>query len=140
MISLKDIFKKYGKATTTNFQLLKWGKELGIKDFNVVMRNEIGNGNCKNIICNLHTSEQKGIHWSCYHRKAQTIIFFDSYGYKPTPEIIKKYPNHKIEQSYYKMQKDNETFCGQLCLYILANIDKMDYYDLLFELNKELTS
>ena len=52
-----DFTKKYGVDTTTNFQLIKWAKELNIKHFYCLMRDEIKvlkNKKQYYCICNLH--------------------------------------------------------------------------------------
>ncbi len=41
MLSIKEFLDRYGEDTTTNFQLLHYAKELGIKPFKVIMRNEL---------------------------------------------------------------------------------------------------
>jgi hypothetical protein len=38
---IKQFLEKYGTDTTTNFQLLRWAKELGIKPFKILIRNEL---------------------------------------------------------------------------------------------------
>ena len=40
-MKLKEFLDKYGTNTTSNFQLLHWGKQLKLKNFCVVMKDEI---------------------------------------------------------------------------------------------------
>ena len=40
-MKLKEFLDKYGTNTTSNFQLLHWSKQLKLKNFRVVMKNEI---------------------------------------------------------------------------------------------------
>lgn len=125
---MEKFFKKFGVNTTTNFQLLKWAKELGIPNFHVVMRDEIKNLPNGEIytICNLHKKEQSGVHWSCFHRTENgENYYFDSYGLEPTKEvenILKPFT-----YSNYKLQND-EKFCGVLCLYVLFRLSQGDNF------------
>ena len=85
--SFKDFVKEYGSDTTTNFELISIAKELGIPNFYVLMRDELSQLNELmkenkeiNLICNLHTQKQKGIHWSCSKFSEDKVYWFDSYG------------------------------------------------------------
>ena len=40
-MNLKSFLEKYGTETSNNFQLLHWAKQLKIKNFHVLMRDEI---------------------------------------------------------------------------------------------------
>ena len=40
-MNLKSFLDKYGTETSNNFQLLHWAKQLKIKNFHVLMRDEI---------------------------------------------------------------------------------------------------
>ena len=41
VMNIKEFLNRYGVDTTTNFQLLHWAKQLGLKNFHVLMRDEI---------------------------------------------------------------------------------------------------
>ena len=41
MSNINDFWKQYGKQTTTNFDLNKIANQLGIKNFHLLMRNEL---------------------------------------------------------------------------------------------------
>lgn len=133
MNGIKSFFDKFGTDTTTNFQLIKWGKELNIPNLKVIMRDEIEDSNGNYIICNLHEKKQKGIHWFCFTEN----IFFDSYGLPPPKEIIKKL---KIPYVYSTFQiQNNEKFCGQLCLYVLYHLSKgFKFEDIILNLHEQI--
>ena len=68
---MTDFLKQYGKQTTTNFDLKKIANQLGIKNFHILMRNELllmKDVPEVNFVTNLHTSDQKGVHWSAGQR------------------------------------------------------------------------
>ena len=127
-MTFKDFTDIYGTNTTTNFQLIKYAKELKIPNFYCLMRdelNEIKTDNF-NVIINLHKSNQKGAHWSCFTPN----YFFDSYGLPPTKEV-KDFLKHGevyktrgyAEFSTFQLQKFNENNCGQFCLYVLDRLN-----------------
>ena len=62
--NITDFLHKYGTDTTNNFQLLNWGKQLKIKNFHVLMKDEIKEikptKKPLNIITNNNTSKQDG--------------------------------------------------------------------------------
>ena len=41
MLTLDEFIDRFGDDTTTNFQLIKWAEELGIKKFQYLMRDEL---------------------------------------------------------------------------------------------------
>ena len=71
-MNLKSFLDKYGTETSNNFQLLHWTKQLKIKNFHVLMRDEIketASINFKkplNIVTNNNTSDENGSHWSAF--------------------------------------------------------------------------
>ena len=78
MLSWQDFQKKFGTKTTSNIDLYKFAKILKIKNFHVIMNDELGTlfqssaqntikkKNPLNVITNLHSSNQPGIHWNCF--------------------------------------------------------------------------
>ena len=111
LYTIKDFFKKFGTDTTTNFQLISWGKELRIPNLYIVMRNEIKElpeNEDINVIYNLHLKEQRGIHWSCFSRKVNMSFHFDSYGLEPTKEVENILTKPFI-YSTHKLQDDQST-------------------------------
>ncbi len=156
-MDLKIFLQKYGKNTSTNFQLIQWAKELNIPNFHVLMKDEVKDLEVKlnmnssdfvtstslnNIICNLDTSKEKGIHWSCFQVGDRFLYFFDSFSLPPTDEIKEKFSGKEIIQNYFVIQKPGEKHCGQLCLFVLywLNLGKKDYsfQDILVDLYAEI--
>jgi hypothetical protein len=40
-LTIQEFLNKYGTDSTSNFDLMRWAKELNIKPFKVLMRNEL---------------------------------------------------------------------------------------------------
>ena len=146
---LTEFLKLYGKQTTTNFDLKKIANQLGIKNFHVLMRDELRLLKDKptvNFVTNLHTSDQKGVHWSAGQRNKNGSNFyfdrpeaenywFDSYGLPPTNEV-KEILGNGIYNTF-QIQKPGTTYCGQLCLYVFFKLQKgVPFLDIMLELNK----
>ena len=134
-MDLPEFLDKYGSDATSNFDLLRWSKQLGIPNFKVLMRNEL----CKlkktkknYVICNYQTTSQKGIHWVALFRKDnEENYYFDSYGLQPFKEAIDFLGPHYI-YSTFKIQKPIQKCCGQLSLYCLKN--GKNYYDTVLDM------
>ena len=90
-MKLKDFFDKYGTDATTNFELMNIAKNLGIKNFYYVMRDEVKdlpkNKKPLNVMTNIHTSKENGVHHFSFYVSDKAKYFFDSYGLKPTKEV-----------------------------------------------------
>jgi hypothetical protein len=141
--SLEEFFKKFGKNTTSNFQLMKFGKELKIPNLKVLMRDELGEVNFKNdranVIVNLHKSNERGVHWSAIYINKDKRYFFDSYALPPTDEV-KKFMKHG-EFSEFELQRYNDKYCGQLCLLVLDKLNKGDdFHEIILTLKNEFDS
>lgn len=134
---IKNFLDKYGTRTTSNFDLLRWGSQLGIKPFKVLMRNELSKlvkAQEKNknvfIICNYQTTNDNGTHWVAMYDQ----FYFDSYGLQPFPEAV-NYIQDGI-YSTFRIQPEGTQMCGQLCLYVLYKLHQGDnFYDTILELN-----
>ena len=57
-MKLKEFLDKYGTNTTSNFQLLHWGKQLKLKNFRVVMKDEIKDIDSSKPVLNLITNSR----------------------------------------------------------------------------------
>ena len=127
-MDFKEFINKYGTDTTSNFQLIKWAKELNIKPFYYCMRDEIiptlKTKKSYFTIVNIHTSKERGIHHSAlYKNSLGKLFFFDSYGLPPTEEIINLQKNYNpILYSEFQIQEPNTKWCGQLSLWVLYQI------------------
>ena len=142
-MNLNIFFNKYGKNTTTNFELEHYAKELNISNFYCLMRNELKDLKIltpMNIIINLHTSNQRGVHWSCiFIKDKDNAYFFDSYGLDPTKEVIEFLKPIKNRMcSTFKLQNENDSYCGILSLYVLYKLNNTNFYNLIFSIKKEL--
>ena len=56
MLTINDFFKRYGTSTSTNFQLMHWAKQLKIKNFQILMRDELKNININYLPINIITN------------------------------------------------------------------------------------
>jgi len=144
MLSIKEFLDRYGEDTTSNFQLLHYAKELGIKPFKVIMRNELYKlkKTKKNyIICNYHTTEEPGIHWVAIYKDTNKDLgyYFNSYGKQPFKEAIDFLNVKNRFYSSFKIQSDGMKLCGQLSLYVLYRLSKgYDFFDIILDLNKTI--
>ena len=129
-MNIKEFLNHYGVNTTNNFQLLHWAKQLKIKNFHVLMRDEIKDFNLKklplNLIVNIDPKKEGGVHWSCFHiAKDGKKYWFDSYGLPPLKEIIDKFKS-PILAADFQIQDFGMKYCGQLALYILYKLSNKD--------------
>src|SRR5678815_4901063 len=108
----------------TNFELIDAAKKLNINNFRgVFLRDELPK-KPRAIECgmlNLDDSNGKGLHWTCWIKRAKDKIYFDSYGLAPPTELV-KYLKSPVYYNSERIQPDNEVFCGHLCLYVLKKI------------------
>ena len=155
-LTIQEFLDKYGTDSTSNFDLIRWAKELDIKPFKVLMRNELkglrkssGDNKRNYFICNYQSSEDGGTHWVCFtsvkHSNdiTQQSFYFDSYGIQPFPEAKDFLKNSVVNStnsavySTFRIQPDGSKMCGQLCLYVLYKLSKgEDFYDTILELNE----
>ena len=119
----------------TNFDLMKFAKELKIEDFRgVFMRDslpkQVNTRECG--IVNFNTSKEPGTHWVCYFKDGNTRIYFNSFG-QITLEEIQKYLKTKREYESEKgviqrntdiVQRINTHVCGHLCLFVLTSLTR----------------
>ena len=143
MTNINEFLKRFGSQTTTNFDLLKIGEDLALQEFEVCMRDELRSidplkaKGVLNVITNLHTSGQKGVHWSACRININDNYFFDSYGLPPTNEV-KEILGNGIYNTF-QIQKPGTSHCGQLCLYVLYKLQKgVPFLDIMLELHQEL--
>ena len=136
--NFSNFSSRYGESKTTNFQLIKWAKELRIKPFYYCMRDEIiptlKNKTKYYAIVNIHTSQQRGVHHSALYQNNEQMYFFDSYGLDPTKEIIDLKTSEANQTtlplicSTFQIQQLGETNCGQLSLYVLYKLSKGEQF------------
>ena len=98
-----------------------------------------------NVITNLHSSNQPGVHWNCFYinndrgeqssrKPSASKYFFDSYGLPPTKEV-ENFLGKGTTYSTFKIQENNTSYCGQLALYILylLNFSNLSYEEIVLE-------
>ncbi len=126
--SLDTFMKQYKlqNRATSNKKISEVINKLGIKDFNIYMRDD--KLTTKQGIINLHP--KKGTHWVCYLRGNSGDpkgLYFDSYGHR-APKSVENQLKPYI-YSTYKIQGGRDSRCASYCLYVLylINIEKMDF-------------
>lgn len=148
---IKKFMDMYGMNTTTNFDLLRWGKQLGITELKVLMKNELRRTILKNklplyVICNYQSTKDNGSHWVAMVVTNSSSFYFDSYGIQPFPEAVEflvgGVKDNEVNgvnagvYSTFRIQPDNTKMCGQLCLYLLYKMSQgHNFYDIVLELN-----
>lgn len=79
-------------------------------------------------ILNLDTSDNNGTHWTCWIKKGELILYFDSYGLSPPLEMIDYFKKDKSYKGMYYsnmiIQPDNTVICGHLCVFIINSKPK----------------
>jgi hypothetical protein len=143
-MNIHEFLDRFGVDSTTNFQLIKWSKDLKIPKLYCIMRNELNKLKklkLKNkplyIICNYQTSNESGSHWIAMYRGNSVNFYFDSYGIELFPEA-KEFLEECVF-STLKIQKEGQKMCGQLSLFVLYKLSKgCDFYDTVLELSAKL--
>ena len=98
-----DVFRTFiPNKVLTNFDLIEYAKKLKIPKFRGVFMSDTlprkpHKEECG--IVNLNTSKEKGSHWTCYYKKGNLRIYFDSFGQITRIEI----------QNYLKSGKEIHT-------------------------------
>ena len=137
--SIKYFLDKYGTDSTTNFQLLRYARELKIPNFHCIMRNEFRVlKKLKRlpifIVCNYQTTDENGTHWIAMYKDNKNTFYFDSYGVGLFNEA-KAFLVHGV-YSTFQIQPDGTKMCGILCLFVLYSLHNgRDFFDIVLELN-----
>ena len=131
--------------TLSNFDIINYAKQLGIKNFRgvymrdtlpkIIKTNESG-------IVNLEPESENGSHWICYFKKAKESYYFDSYGLDPCNELktyLKGKRLNPVVCSTFEIQKFNTMICGQLSIYVLYYLERGEkFIDILLKLMSEI--
>ena len=139
MLTLEQFLYKFGEDTTSNFDLLRWAKQLGIKNFHYAMRDEMKNlKKIKKmpifIIANYETSKEDGSHHIALYKDIDCEYYFNSFGTQPFKEAIDFLGPHYV-YSTFQIQKMTQKCCGQLSLYFLYCLHNgRDYYDIVLNM------
>ena len=120
---------KFINKPLSNFDLLNWVKQLGIKHFRGVysrdalptkiLTNEVG-------IINLDSEIGSGTHWVAYRNGKNVAEYFDSFGLI-MPSEIQKYLSTSGKQIFHsgdEIQERDSVLCGYWCLYYLMERQK----------------
>lgn len=91
----------------------------------VFMRNDLPNRRpwkYESAIINLDDKDGPGTHWVAYKKKADEIIYFDSFGNLRPPQDLINYlgAGSIVKYNYENYQKYDTIICGHLCLKFLA--------------------
>ena len=157
---IKEFLYIFGTQTTTNHDLMRYAKMLKIKNFHIVMSDEVKElpENNFSAILNFQLSSEKGSHWvSLYKHNSERLYYFDSYGTPVQKQVIEKFLQGKNKHSHktassserltpkairthdYKIQPLASSMCGQLSLlviYLLSNGFK--YEDIVNSLKNDI--
>ena len=114
----------------SNFDLINWVNQLGIKHFRgVFSRDDLPSGiNEPEVgIINLDSKIGPGTHWVCYRNVDKHFCeYFDSFGLI-MPTRLRKYlqtSGEKIIYSTDEIQERDSVLCGYWCLYYLLERQK----------------
>ena len=112
---------------TTDGELIKMVKDLGIKNFRGCFMRDMLPTHPLEYECGIINfqgeTEGNGTHWSCYWKKENCKIFFDSFGTNPPDELV-NYLGRGILSSTFQIQKINSDICGELCILVLYLLDR----------------
>ena len=136
---VKEFLYIFGTQTTTNHDLMRYAKMLKIKNFHIVMSDEVKElpENNFSAILNFQLSSEKGLHWVSLYKYGERLYYFDSYGTPVQKQIVEKYK--PIRTHDYKIQPLASSMCGQLSLlviYLLSNGFK--YEDIVNSLKNDI--
>ena len=108
----------------SNYDLINWVKQRGIKYFRGVLSRDTLPRQIKNKECgivNLDTHIGPGTHWVVYRNIDEYCEYFDSSGLM-MPTEVKKYmatSGKQLEYSGDEIQERDSVLCGYWCLYYL---------------------
>ena len=129
MTSFSDFIGSFTKIEPlSNFQILDICRHIKLNNFRgVFMRDQLNSIHSKQdehcLILNLDLSTNEGTHWTCLFVTKDKCIYFDPFGFCPTPEV-EEYCR-KIENRIYStfpIQKANSVICGHYCIYVLYKL------------------
>jgi len=138
-MKITSFLNKYGTDSTSNFQLIRFAKDLKLPNFHCIMRNELKLLRKLKIlpifiICNYQATDENGTHWIAMYKDNKNSFYFDSYGIGLFIEA-KEYLVHGVYNTF-KIQPIRTKICGILCLFVLYSLYKgRDFFDIVLELN-----
>jgi len=69
-------------------------------------------------VLNLAGSSGNGSHWIAWFKINGKNYYFDSFGIQPPIELV-RYLRPPILYNTEKIQRNEQVFCGHLCIYVL---------------------
>lgn len=120
-------------------------KKLGVKNFKgVFMRDTLPKSKPNKVECgiiNLDSIHSTGTHWTCYMKKGNVVVYFDSYGNATPPLELQKYlKGFDINYTTDDIQTYSDPpICGHLCLEVIRLFSKgvvLDKISLIIKNNK----
>ena len=133
----------YPNKSLSNFELMEMTKNL--PHFRgVFMRDHLPKKPRKNecAILNLDDKNGAGTHWTCWFKRGNTRIYFDSYGVI-TPIELQTYLKRSnegpcIQRSTDEIQPRGTSICGYLCIEVLKRLSNGEsFLNVLQTLNKK---
>lgn len=119
-----------------------YAKQLKIRNFRgVFMRDmlpdKINKTECG--IINLDSILSSGTHWTCYFKRGNHVVYFDSYGDARPPKELVKYLNAtNLEYNTDRIQLYSDPpICGHLCLEVLRRLSNGESPNNIFHNIKE---
>ena len=88
------------------------------------LKNECGILNLDDTVAGdgIGSSNAGGTHWTCWFKRGNKKIYFDSYGCPPPIEFI-DYMGH-VDYNTKQVQPNETVVCGHLCLYMLNELKR----------------
>ena len=107
----------------TNLELIEYAKKFKIPHFRgVFMRNELSSmtpHRYETGIINLDSTSGSGTHWVAYSKKNSRVVYSDSFGLRPPPEVKRYFAGNQLLYNNNRIQKFDSSNCGKLCLLFL---------------------
>lgn len=109
--------------------MLKYAKRLKLKHFRgVFMLDELSGMSPKKQetgIINHDTTRGRGTHWTAYSKTNDQVVYYDSFGFRPPPEVTRYFRGSQMVYSNLKEQSYDASNCGHLCLrFLLKEAEK----------------
>ena len=128
--SVRSTHIKFIDKPLSNFDLINWVNQLGIKHFRGVFSRDVLPSQIDEPevgIMNLDSKIGPGTHWVCYRNVDKNVCeYFDSFGLI-MPTELQKYlqtSGEKIIYSTDEIQERDSVLCGYWCLYYLLERQK----------------
>lgn len=118
----KKLLSSLPRKALTDSELLMYAEKFNIPHFRgVFMLDRLPQRPRRNetAIVNLDDSDGPGSHWVAYAKFGRSADYFDSFGLKPPPALIRYLRGTELLYNYDREQRTGTQVCGQLCLRFL---------------------